>query len=142
MIQLVNKINVFKLRNKAKESFLSMSFCIEIYNSEFEPWVFGPAQVQALAMIYSGSSSGSDLSSILAMAPPNKDGARRLRRRLNTYSGSGYDKKRTQPTGSGSATLLIVSEEVEYGGGSRRKDSHLLFRNSFKNSFYLLSQSF
>ena len=73
MIQLVNKINVFKLRNKAKESFLSMSFCIEIYNSEFEPGVFGPAQVQALAMIYSGSSSGSDLSSILAMAPPNKD---------------------------------------------------------------------
>ena len=89
MIQLVNKINVFKSRNKAKESFLSMSFCIEIYNSEFEP-----AQVQALAMIYSGSSSGSDLSSILAMAPPNKDGARRLRRRLYTYSGSGYDKKK------------------------------------------------
>ena len=98
MIQLVNKINVFKLRNKAKESFLSMSFCIEIYNSEFEPGVFGPAQVQALAMIYSGSSSGSDLSSILAMG----------------------HQIRTEPAGSGADYILILAPGTIKKGRSQQ----------------------
>ena len=100
--------------------FLSM-FLIEIYFPGFESWVFGPAlattnkfllRLQLRPFPNSGSSSGSDLTLILASAPTKKVGASRLRLRLRNPAFTRKRNAKNDCESRGARGWTLLSESL------------------------------